>query len=238
MKVKVNASKLKQAIEKTLPFVSPIVAGQLGDYPNVQLRFETGRVTAVATDGHRLTLVEFPEALTLPSPVEAVLSAATLLDLLPTLNDGDAELDLSRLVRKQANGKFPDWQTVLPREEEWTHLAVVDRDLLRAALKRALIIADSRSHALQLDLSSEQVTVFAKSDDAGEFDETLYSPRTSGDPLRVGFSGRYLLDFLEAAARGPIHMTFRDETSVGDFRALGEEDVSYRYLLMPMRGVR
>jgi len=57
----------------------------------------------------------------------------------------------------------------------------------------------------------------------------------AGEPLKIGFNANYLLDFLAAAAAGPISFEFKDDQTAGQMRPLGEEDLKYRYVVMPMR---
>ena len=56
-----------------------------------------------------------------------------------------------------------------------------------------------------------------------------------GEPIAIGFNAQYLLDFLAAAADGPISFELKDEQSAGQLRPLGDESSRYRYVVMPMR---
>ncbi len=53
--------------------------------------------------------------------------------------------------------------------------------------------------------------------------------------MQIGFNATYLLDFLSAAAAGPISFEFKDDQTAGQMRPLAEEDYKYRYVVMPMR---
>jgi DNA polymerase III sliding clamp (beta) subunit (PCNA family) len=44
-----------------------------------------------------------------------------------------------------------------------------------------------------------------------------------------------LLDFLGAAAEGPISFELKDEQSAGQLRPTGDDTSRYRYVVMPMR---
>jgi DNA polymerase III sliding clamp (beta) subunit (PCNA family) len=44
-----------------------------------------------------------------------------------------------------------------------------------------------------------------------------------------------LLDFLAAAADGPISFELKDDQSAGQLRPLADEATRYRYVVMPMR---
>ena len=57
----------------------------------------------------------------------------------------------------------------------------------------------------------------------------------TGDPIAIGFNSSYMLDFLGAAADGPISIELKDEQSAGQMRPLADESYRYRYIIMPMR---
>jgi DNA polymerase III sliding clamp (beta) subunit (PCNA family) len=44
-----------------------------------------------------------------------------------------------------------------------------------------------------------------------------------------------MLDFLGAAADGPISIELKDEQSAGQMRPLADDKYRYRYVIMPMR---
>jgi len=80
------------------------------------------------------------------------------------------------------------------------------------------------------------VEVSAQSAEYGEAQEELAPGKAyTGEPLKVGFNASYLLDFFGAAAAGPISFEFKDDQSAGQLRPLAEEDLKYRYVVMPMR---
>ena len=53
----------------------------------------------------------------------------------------------------------------------------------------------------------------------------------------VGFNSAYLIDFLKATGEtGEVRLEFKDAQSAGQMRPEdANEDVKYRYILMPMR---
>jgi len=59
--------------------------------------------------------------------------------------------------------------------------------------------------------------------------------RIKGEPIAIGFNSSYMLDFLGAAADGPISIELKDEQSAGQMRPLADESYRYRYIIMPMR---
>jgi DNA polymerase III sliding clamp (beta) subunit (PCNA family) len=57
----------------------------------------------------------------------------------------------------------------------------------------------------------------------------------SGEPLRVAFNCRFLLDFLNVAKSGQVEIALKDSQSAADLRPADLDGYRWRYLAMPMR---
>ena len=90
------------------------------------------------------------------------------------------------------------------------------------------------AHAVKLAVSKEGIEISASSPEYGEAKEIL-EKEYKGDPLAIGFNAQYMLDFLAAAAEGPVSIELKDEQSAGQMRPLADENYRYRYIIMPMR---
>ena len=121
---------------------------------------------------------------------------------------------------------------MLPREV--TKVVVLERAELQDALRRVSQLADSRSHAVKFMLAKEGLEISASSPEYGEAKENI-EKEYKGDPISIGFNSSYMLDFLAAAADGPISIELKDEQSAGQMRPLADESYRYRYIIMPMR---
>ena len=117
------------------------------------------RVRTVATDGHRLALAEVTTDIPALDkqvivPKKAVQEFMRILasmegdvELLFSQNHLQAKIGEIEFVTKLIDGKFPEYQRVIPVGHE--HIATLDRELLRTSLMRASI------------LSNENIAVFA-----------------------------------------------------------------------------
>jgi DNA polymerase III subunit beta len=157
----------------------------------------------------------------------------------------DAQLDFAKdeshlffqaghrlLISRILTGQFPNYEAVLPRENNKT--VVIERSELCDAVRRVSQLADQRSHAVKLAVSNEGIEISASSPEYGEAKENI-EKEYSGDPIAIGFNSSYMLDFLAAAADGPISIELKDEQSAGQMRPLADESYRYRYIIMPMR---
>ena len=205
-------------------------------------------MTMVATDGHRLALVETDHKLEgLKGEHEALIPKKAMAELQRLLADAGEEVvaEFARdenhlffkigerlLLARMLTGQFPNYEAVLPREN--TRIVQIDRSAIEPAVRRVALLADVRSHAIKFALTSEGVEVSSSSPDFGEAKETV-EVSYKGEPLTIGFNANYLLDFFGAAPEGKVSFEFKDEQSAGQLRPLGDEQFRYRYVLMPMR---
>ena len=202
----------------------------------------------VATDGHRLALAETDQKLAGLNGEVKVLIPKKAMDevekLAGTAGD-EAQIDFAKdeshlffeighrlLISRILTGQFPNYEAVLPRENNKT--VVLERAELSDAVRRVSQLADQRSHAVKLAVSTEGVEISASSPEYGEAKENI-DKDYKGDPISIGFNSSYMLDFLAAAADGPISIELKDEQSAGQMRPLADDSYRYRYIIMPMR---
>jgi DNA polymerase-3 subunit beta len=202
----------------------------------------------VATDGHRLALAETDHkfsGLNAEARVLVPKKALTEIQRLAAEAGEDEMIEFARddsylffqvgarrLVSRILTGQFPNYEAVLPREN--TKYVVLERNELNDAIRRVSQLADQRSRAVKIAISSDGVEISAQSPEYGEATESL-DKEYKGDPITIGFNAQYVLDFLAAAADGPIRLELKDEQSAGELRPMGDEAYRYRYVIMPMR---
>ena len=207
-------------------------------------------VTMVATDGTRLAHIQTEhEFKGLKDEVKILVPKKALLEVDRLLKEeGEkAQVEFARddthlffrvgkrlLISRMLTGQFPNYEAVMPRGNK--NIVVIDRDVVTSAIRRADLVADQRSHAVRISLSKDKIEISASSAEYGEAQEEVIPAKPyKGDTLQIGFNASYVLDFLNAAAAGPISLEFKDEQSAGQLRPLAEEDYDYRYIVMPMR---
>ncbi len=207
-----------------------------------------GSLTMVATDGHRLAMVETDHKFDgLPTETRVLVPKKAMNEVqrLAAESGDDAVVEFGQdeshlffqfggrlLTCRKLTGQFPNYEAVLPRDVNKT--VTIERSELQDALRRVSQLADQRSHAVKFMLAKEGLEISASSPEYGEAKEAI-EKEYKGDPIAIGFNAAYLLDFLAATADGPISFELKDEQSAGQLRPLGDESTRYRYVVMPMR---
>jgi len=208
------------------------------------LLVETGGKTlrAVATDGHRLALAEKQlEAKTgadrqVIVPRKGVLELNRLLDtegkvsLVLGSNHLLVDLDGVRLTSKLIDGRFPDYQRVIPTKAP--NVIHADRELLRHALQRTGILSNEKYRGVRLELGAGTVTISANNPDQEEATETV-ELEYQGEEMEIGFNVNYLLEALAAVDSETVELHITDSNSSCLIVAPGSDAV--KYVVMPMR---
>jgi len=199
-------------------------------------------VRTVATDGHRLALCE----LTIPgnrgATHQVIVPRKGVLELQRLLGSGtDVEISMGsnhiravigdkRFTSKLIDGRFPDYQRVIP--ELANNVLTADRAALRQALQRAAILSNEKYRGIRLGLSGKQLVIQANNPDQEEAQDEV-EVDYSGDTMEIGFNVNYLLDALAAVESDAVEVGFVDANSSCLIREPGSE--SPIYVVMPMR---
>jgi len=241
--VRVAAGTLREMIDKTLFAVSTDETRfNLSGVFTEAAANDTLRM--VATDGHRLALIErnlaeakLPAGVILPrkglAEVRKLLDDAEDAELRITLSDKNVRVltPAVSFFMRLVEGEFPDYRQVIPAAARVT--ARVNRDDLLAALRRTSLLASERSHGVRFHFERGRLEVSASNPDQGEASEDV-EVSYAGEPISIGFNARYLLDVLAVHAAGDvIEIGLTDEVGPGVLR--GSQDPEYTYVVMPMR---
>ena len=196
----------------------------------------------VATDGHRLAYAASPLVGNFPR-TDGILPRKTVVELARQLADSDEALEVTivgnqivfrfghiELISKLIDGKFPDYERVIPQGHP--KLVKASRLALLQALQRAAILTNEKFRGVRLMLSEgslKLVSTNAEQEEAQEELEVDYS----GDSLDIGFNVTYLLDVLTNLSANEIEIRFNDSNASALFGLADDPD--FKYVVMPMR---
>jgi DNA polymerase-3 subunit beta len=202
-----------------------------------------GQLRVVATDGHRLAMCTLPSKLEVPEDIQVILPRKGVIELSRLLLEEEAEIVVvigSNHIRatttdftftsKLVDGKFPDYQRVLPKTPD--KILRGDRLELRQAFTRTAILSNEKYRGVRLQLSDGSLQIVANNPEQEEAEEVV-SVDYQGDTLEIGFNVSYLLDVLGILSGAQIKLSLSDPNS----SALVEEsdDGDSLYVVMPMR---
>jgi DNA polymerase-3 subunit beta len=202
-------------------------------------------LTLVATDGHRLALVEVKHEVGVTEETGVILPKKTLLELGKLLMEGDGDVKFESgenhlffdvggrmLISRMIDGQFPAYERVIPKGNDKS--IEFERDRLTNAVKRVALLSNERSRAVKLEINKGKVEVTSSSSEFGEAREEL-SVDYSGGPLTISFNAQYVLDFLNVVETESVVLSLKDEVSQAVMKPVGAQGYDYTYVIMPMR---
>jgi len=203
---------------------------------------DKGSLQAVATDGHRLSWASLVVAGDFQRQ-EVILPRKTVLELGKLLGDVDDPVTIDilatqarfrfanvELVSKVVDGKFPDYNRVIPTGH--TKAIVLDRVQLLATLQRAAILSNEKFRGVRVVLAPQTLKIICTNSEQEEAEEEL-EVAYQGDALDIGFNITYLLDVLQNLATSQVQLAFGDANSSALVTVPDRDD--YKYVVMPMR---
>lgn len=217
------------------------------------LKVQPNKLEMVATDGHRMALINFPSAITNGKNKKGgdltILIPRKALDEILRLEageDGNVMFGVSenqlffdagdrRLLARMIDVNFPNYMEVISRDND--RRVMVDRERLLSTIKRISLVANERTRAVRFDFAPGKLTVSSTNPELGDARETVPIDY-AGAPFFVGLNAAYVMDFLSATDTQSVSLDLKDENSQCIGRpASTAEDLPYDYLyvVMPMR---
>jgi len=198
-------------------------------------------LTVVATNGHRLSS---SATTTLECPLwdKAILPykfAQALARELPSIEDsirvekGDNFCRITwgetTLQTQLIDGKFPEYQRVIPRNPSLS--ALIDSQVLRKSLALASILKSDKHKGIKFTFSPNKLEIESVDNDETFHDEI--SCEYTGDEVAIGFDAKYISDVLIALGSESVMMGFTDHTAA--ILLTDPEAADKVHVVMPMR---
>ena len=210
---------------------------------------EGKQLSLVATDGHRLAYCGATLEVEVPKQ-EVILPRKTVLELQRLLSDaspsGEAsapQIDMQfannqakftfggmEFVTKLVEGKFPDYNRVIPRNHK--NAIILGRAALLASLQRTAILTSEKFKGVKLNIDPGTLRVASNNAEQEEATDEL-DIDYAGDSIEIGFNVTYLIDVLQNMQQDMVKLELSDSNSSALFTI--PEDANFKYVVMPMR---
>lgn len=208
------------------------------------LEVRTDGLRTVATDGHRLALAEAPLDTSALQPTSVIIPRKAVMELARMVAHAgeqrvqirlsatqlEAEVDQIRMVTKLVDGRFPEYERVIPSNNDRRMSG--SRERVRQALVRTAILSNEKFRGVRLSLSPGKLVLQTHNPEHEEAEEEL-EVEYEGAPIEIGFNVGYLVDALGALSGDTFYLDLRNGESSGLIQSAS--DASARYVVMPMR---
>lgn len=237
----IDQGKLKELLDST----SFAMAQQdVRYYLNGMLfEVESNYLRVVATDGHRLAMHSYEMKNKIDSLQQLILPRKGVMELNRLIADGQGEITLTfgnshiqakmpdyTFTSKLVDGKFPDYNRVLPKHGD--KVVVGNCQELRQAFARASILSNEKYRGVRVILAQGELKILANNPEQEEAEEVV-GVSYDGGQLEMGFNVSYLIDVLSTLKSENAKMTLSDSNNSALLEA--EEGSDAVYVVMPMR---
>jgi len=244
--VSVEGDILADMINKTIYAITVEEAGfkLSGVYTERVSRDGLSYLRMVATDGHRLSMIDKPvpnvESLDLSHGVMIPKKGMSELSRLAS-EGGAIEIGFKQkdcvvkkgnalLVMRLLEAKFPDYQAVIPKDAAFS--ISLKRTSVQEAMRKMLILSNERYRAVKVTIEKDVLDLVSANPDLGEAQEKI-DIQYSGERIEAGFNPRYFIDVLQGMQSELIRMEFMDNSRPCVIK--GDDDEGFIGLIMPMR---
>jgi len=203
---------------------------------------EGTQLSLVATDGHRLAFASATLDVAVPKQ-EVILPRKTVIELQRLLSDAEGDIEMQfannqakftfdgmEFVTKLVEGKFPDYNRVIPKNHQ--NKITLGRTALLQTLQRTAILTSDKFKGVRLNIDPGSLRVAANNAEQEEAVDEL-DIDYGGDSIEIGFNVNYLIDALSNMDQDMVTI----ELSDGNSSALLTipENTTFKYVVMPMR---
>lgn len=242
-----DADELREMIEKTFFSVSTDESKYNLGGIFIKAVEEEGRrlLRMVATDGHRLALVQRPIGVAAGEELTrgVILPRKGIIELRKIAEEGSGALsigflennvviqrDTTTVVMRLVDGEFPDYNRVIPKQQGFK--ATIRCDAFLHALRRMAIVSSDKTRGVKLILKPGILEISSSNPELGEAQEEI-EVLYDGPEISLGFNARYLIDILNAQIESEIFLQLRDNLSPGVLQPARDADTLA--VVMPMR---
>ena len=203
---------------------------------------EGNQLSLVATDGHRLAFASATLDVDVPKQ-EVILPRKTVIELQRLLSDTQGAIEMQfagnqakfsfdgmEFVTKLVEGKFPDYNRVIPKNHK--NSITLGRTALLATLQRTAILTSDKFKGLRLNIDPGTLRVASNNAEQEEAVDEL-DIDYGGDSIEIGFNVTYLIDALNNMSQDMVKLELSDGNSSALFTI--PDNATFKYVVMPMR---
>jgi DNA polymerase-3 subunit beta len=203
---------------------------------------EGKQLSLVATDGHRLAFSSATLDVEVPKQ-EVILPRKTVLEMQRLLSDKEGAIEMQfagnqakfsfegmEFVTKLVEGKFPDYNRVIPRNHK--NIITLGRVPLLASLQRTAILTSEKFKGVRLNIEPGTLRVASNNAEQEEAVDEL-DIDYGGESIEIGFNVTYLIDALANMDQDMVKIELADSNSSALLTI--PDNAAFKYVVMPMR---
>lgn len=245
--VKISGSMLNDMIEKTSYAICHDETKYNLNGIFVKAVEEDGHkiLRMVATDGHRLSIVERELSGSICDELKAgaIFPKKGIFELKKITEDVEDDIEMTFMdnsavvkkgdtivVMRLVDGEFPDYTRVVPVNNDL--LVTIDREPFIRALKRIAILSSEKFKGVRFSIDATTLEISSSNPEIGEAKEEIEVEYT-GKPMVTRFNAKYIIDVLSVLGDETVHMHMKSEMTPVIIKPASDQ--GFKAIIMPMR---
>lgn len=209
------------------------------------IEISEGRMTAVATDGRRMSLFTEEEGIAEGIEIKVIIPGKLIHELERLLDDendvnvyiGENQaafsFDSIRLVTALIEGTFPNYEMVIPKNHDKE--ALVSTELFTEAMRRTCTMTNEKFNSVRIRVSEGSMNLKVVTPEVGEYEEDI-QVKYDGDPVDIAFNPEFVLEVLRHIDFDTTSLVLKDAMSPGIIKPHHEAPRdNYVNVVMPIR---
>ncbi len=244
--IEMEGETLSEMINKTIYSVTMEEAGfkLSGIFAEKISRDNKTFFRMVSTDGHRLSMIDkyIENIQDMKIDKGVMIPKKGMLELNKLATEGDkihigfkqnnfiAKKDNSIIVVRLLETKFPDYNSVIPKEVK--HNIRVKKDDIIDSMKKMMILSSETYRGVKISLEKNNMELVSVNPDLGDVKDNI-EIEYKDKHLEMGFNSRYFIEALQSMHSEEVVLGFIDNSSPCLIK--GDDDEGFLGLIMPMR---
>jgi DNA polymerase-3 subunit beta len=208
----------------------------------VNMTSDKTAVTFTATDSFRLArkilkMETEPFSVTVPAKclneVRSIFTSSDSINI--SLSEKMIQFRNGNIILQSTllEGSYPETNRLIPTA--FNNFMVINRRSLISAIDRSSFIKTDNMTIIRMEINAaDDILVSSKSQEIGEYNESLTAESYEGLPIDISFSGNYLSDALKALTTDTVKMQFTENMKPFIITNNSEDD-SILQLVLPVR---
>lgn len=239
----ISCMEIKKALISILPSVS--IDDTRPEINGVYIKVNKEEIILAGTDSYRLG--EFTLALS-PASYNGhfILPLKTAKEFIRTSSDDGQLMEFwiaenqllasyngTDIVSRLIDGEYPDYKQIIPSSHALR--CIIPKDEFVKAIKISGIFAAVGSNSVTFEFKPKNTIIISSATAVGEEETKLSVPIEGGEPLKIIFDYRYLLDGLSSIDTDDIELLATSSSAPVVLKPIGSGEKKFIYIVMPIR---
>lgn len=248
--IEMEGRKLREGLISVVDMVS--ISQVKPEISGVYFSFNKGSIKLVATDSFRLAEKTIKDDIKnlFEKEINFILPQKTtkeLINILPEEEGKKIRMYFSEsqvmfetflpnsthseinLVSRQIDGEYPSYEEIIPKTSKTK--IVLNKEEFAKQIKMAGLFGGKASEVI-IKVGEKNIEIKSQDDEIGE-SELSMTANTEGDPAKVSFNYRFILDALTNIKASEVSFEMQGNDGPALIKPIG--DTSYQYVIMPIR---